>query len=38
MKKTILFYALLAFLNAGFAQKNYTVKGETLELKTEIEG
>lgn len=38
MKKIILFYVLFAFLSVGFAQKIYNVKGENLELRTEVEG
>ncbi|ARV10057.1 hypothetical protein BTO05_10570 [Winogradskyella sp. PC-19] len=38
MKKIIIIYVFLAFASIGFAQKIYTVKGEKLELKTEVDG
>ena len=36
--KTLLFAVLLVFFSHSFAQKSYTVNGETLSLKTEVSG
>lgn len=38
MKKLVLICGIFAFVTIGFSQDNYDVNGETLQLKTEIEG
>lgn len=38
MKRFLLFVVLLISISPVFAQKTYTIKNETLELKTDIEG
>lgn len=38
MKKSILYFLFLMNMSFGYAQQTYTVKGESLELKTEVEG
>lgn len=38
MKKVLIIILLFLTFQANYAQENYTVNGETLELKTEVEG
>ena len=38
MKKLVIFALLFLAFQVNYSQENYTINGETLELKTEVEG